>query len=350
MIQNSVREVMFLGGSNTRMHSGYVPILCDKLSTTLGKKLQVRNHSVGISACLMGIERFLTQAVEDLPDIIFIEYAINDVAIAITQDIDFWRKSYEGLLRLVTQRYPATKIYGLFFVARYSSHRVVAEGMRADMFKWAEHYPNFEMVDVDAGLVEVFDDEKRYNDDMHYASDCFEHIADIIVEHIQTLPLARSYALPKAMFDAFDSATVIELGKLPGVSSTQFANSIFDLETLILRAGETLILDIPGEIASISFISTPQSGILEISDRYGSVFIPTLHREVDRSKNPLFMNAPRLWHDWTTAQSSKTQQIRLSAHDSRSEPYCPFFSMIEPTHSETSVQLCCLLATHTWKK
>ena len=340
-------EIMFLGGSNTRMKSGYVPVLCDKLEATTGTQLAVQNLSVGISSSLMGIERFLIDATRSRPDVIFIEYAINDVTIAITHDIGFWRKSYEGLLRIVTRHHPAAKIYGLFFVARFPSHRVVADKMRPDMMLWAARYPNFEFIDVDAGLAEAFDTADRYHDDMHYAPQCFETIAAIVCDRVKTSAPSAMQTLPEPVYpQSFETATAMELARQPNVVATRFARSILSFQTVILRSGETLTLEVPGEIASISFVSTPQSGILEITDRHGSIFIPTLHRDVARNGNPLFMNAPRLWHDWTSEPDPSPQQVRLSVHDHKSQPYHSFFSMIEPTVPDTTVQLHCLLATH----
>ncbi len=343
-------EIMFLGGSNTFVRNGYVASILNSIREKFeGEEIKANNYSVGISACPMGIEQFLLMGKADNPNIIFIEYAINDTSITATFDYTYWRKSYEGLIRMLLQRWPNTRIFGLVFASSNSDHRKRIEVMRTMLDEFIARYNRFKVIDVDTVLRQRYNDVGVYRDVMHYSASVYPDIADLVVEAITTKPadMDNDVLPPPLTADPFDDSSVVTLADIPGQRIQQFRNSSFDFMSVILEPDESVTLSIPGEIAAVTFVSSANSGILEITDSGGKNFVSTLHSGVAAGQfNALIMNAPRLWHDWKSPLL-QSQQITLTCRRKVGTPFRSFFSMIEPTTDAVVVQLRSILVANS---
>ncbi len=343
-------EVMFLGGSNTFLKNGYVAHVAKDLSDRFSSpELDVKNYSVGISACLMGIEQFLFMASNDNPDVIFIEYSINDTSITATNDYLFWSKCYEGLIRMLLLRWPNARVYGLVFASQDKHHRMRIEVMRSKIAEFDAAYDRFCMVDVHSYLQQRHDEASLYRDVMHYAAPVFPDIARCAIEAVVSRVISETlYPLSAPLTDnPFDASSVVRLAGIDGHMTQKFINSQFNFETLILHPDESLTLDVPGEIAAITFVSNATAGILEINDNSGASFVSALHKGVQAGQfSALLMNAPRKWHDWTKPIPD-SQTVTLTCRSTPGTPFRPFFSMIEPTTEDVTVQLRSVLVANS---
>ncbi|SER03570.1 SGNH/GDSL hydrolase family protein [Thalassovita taeanensis] len=336
-IENKALEVVFLGGSNTRMANGYVPALIESMQERTDRPVTAKNYAVGISGSVMGLEQFLACGLEDDPEIIFLEYSINDVSLMGHGDLTFWQKCYEGLIRLVRRTYPTAAVYGLFFASQIEHHRAPSRQLLAGMQAWAEHYDGFSLINVHDELEARFSGAVPYFDNMHYGEAAIGPIAEIICDGMQAQNCDTALPAPLTA-NPFDAPFLVGADSFESMEKRPFSNSIFKFDTAVMKAGQSITLTVPGEIISVSFLSRPKSGILELSDRNGNAFIPTLHKEVLRNGSALFMNAPLLWHDWELPELG-SQTIELSVHDTKQEPFHPFFNMIEPQNLPSEVQI-----------
>lgn len=336
-LENKPLEVVFLGGSNTRMAKGYVPALVEGIKMRTGRPVVAKNYAVGISGSVMGLEQFLACGLGDDPEIVFLEYSINDVSLIKNDDLIFWRKCYEGLIRLVLRTYPTATVYGLFFASQIESHRAPSRKLLANMQAWTNHYDGFYLINVHDELDVLYYGDIPYFDSMHYDEKAVGAVAEIICDAL----LVRDFGatLPPPLTESpFDDPFLVGADVFEGTEKRPFSNSVFEFDTALMRSGQSISLTVPGEVISVSFLSRPKAGILELSDRNGKAFIPMLHKEVLRNGSSLFMNAPILWHDWNLLESG-WQTIELSVHDTKQEPFRPFFNMIEPHNLPSEIQI-----------
>lgn len=329
-------HILFIGGSNTRMSRGYVTAIMSEAPSGAG----FDNISVGISGCLMGIEQLHRYEGHIKPDVVFIEYSINDVSILAKNAALFWRKSYEGLVRQLAIRYPGVPLIALHFASRIPVHAPMAKEILAFMEALAARYGQFSVIDVAAELERKIISDERYSDDMHYSNTTFATISELAWRSMDASQSGCRLEedLPSPLTEgAFQNVRLISAENMTGGCEEQFANSLMQFPMRILKAGDVIEMDAPGEVASISFVSSSHSGVLELQDLHGCHFIPTLHREVTGGKS-LLMNSPAVWHDWSKPISS-SQRIELRCRSGRLEPYREFWSMIEPSSQDVAVQI-----------
>ena len=331
-------NMLFLGGSNTRKSDGYVSaIFADAAAKA---RVTCISLSLGISGNLMGIEQFLRFSDPMTPDVVFIEYSINDVAVLAKEATALFEQGFEGLLRLIANRYPGVPILALHLKSNLSVHQIPSERILAFLRKLEAHYDIFQVVDAASSIAQEIPPEFRYADDMHYASATFPVIARLALAAQEDRPQRPAAALPAPLTrQPFELATLFKAEDLTGGEISTYRNALLEDSTHILRPGQEVALTIPGAVASISFVSTQQSGILELQDIWGSHFVSTLHRDTASGRYAsLMMSIPTHWHDWN-ADIPQSQSVRLRCHAVRQEPFRSFFSMVEPQDGDVHIQL-----------
>src|SRR5262245_57074961 len=111
-------NVLFLGGSNTMMKSGYSGETVKALSEyfELGR---VDNLAIGGSAVGMGLYTSLGLKSPDAYDVIFLAYSISDYSfVKMRSRIGAWRWAFENLLLELRHSNPDARIYPLLFGRR----------------------------------------------------------------------------------------------------------------------------------------------------------------------------------------------------------------------------------------
>lgn len=113
--QRKKATVAFIGGSITEMN-GYRPMVCDWLQTTYPEtEFNFVNSGISSTCSTTGAFRFERDVLSTKPDLVLIEFAVND-----DQDAGHSRdaciRGMEGIIRHAKQSYPDTDLLVTYFV------------------------------------------------------------------------------------------------------------------------------------------------------------------------------------------------------------------------------------------
>lgn len=282
-------KVLVVGGSNTAMRPGYVGDLSDALKRQLGDNgFQLHSVALGANACTMGLE--LLQGV-DLKnyDVVCIEYFINDtLLLGQEQNRSTWLAAYLGLHRLIHAHNPNAKIANIILcrrVLRGSEH-----AMREDIYCIAKDF-DAQVIDVDAELranLSEVEFSELYSNNSHYAVGApTVRVASIIAESLLSGNGQVRGDYPKISDGvlSFENARVLSMHTLNAEGARRFENSRYLIRCAPVRVGNPLVVDVPGSLISISFVSAPASGSVLIQEEgEDPVLVNTAHKEVVSGK------------------------------------------------------------------
>lgn len=340
-------EILIVGGSNSVMKQGYsdqLAILLDQpdIIELTGSKTWIKNLSVGANSAMRGLET-LKSADLDSVDILVLEYFINDLPMFSRDGAEFWLACYEGMIRYALSVNPRLRIVPLMLGRRDKRFYTIQEDMRDSMRALAEKY-NLKLVDFDQFAHQHLTYQNQftalYSDGAHYQR---PQITSLIASQI-LLKILGTFSTPASDLDpstvtplnpvTFEGARAIDLVALAPekFDRVRFHNSRYDVTAIALPVGEELHLPTDLCLLSISYVSAPTSGRMQIipTDMSG-VLVNTLHKKVQDGAFPFLLKTTPL-AAWIKRPLSNLGPIALAAvaqGDSSKTPVIKEYNMIE---------------------
>ncbi|GAB4069474.1 hypothetical protein GCM10028812_33160 [Ancylobacter sonchi] len=338
------------------MQPGYVSATIDMLQQKYGISVtELSNISIGANNCLIGLEAsHLFQ--EDIAsyDKIVIEFIINDYKLARERSIGTWLASYEGLIRHLFLHAPDAQIYNLIFGKSENHTLGRLERLRKGVTDLVEHYGqdfNIAMVDFDAHLRGRHGANPNmflayYSDPGHYGRPKATERVGAYLARYMAQPAERrgSRSLPEPLSPTpFDTATMVRLPDIPNVPVRELSNSRYQRLCVPLARGESVTLDLPGPMISLSYLATRDGGALLIEEEGMEPFsIFTCHGYVINKEPGRFLikNFVRISNDWKeTPRRIRLTSIGCDEAVAMGERFTPEYSMVASPEAETTVYL-----------
>ena len=335
MADDTKMNIFFIGGSNfvlTRGISEKLPRLLSNAGLMIGS---VSNISVGGTGSLFGLENLITYLGPN-PDLVFIEYGINDLP-NYTGDRVLWMQGFSNLLLLTRERYPSALVFMILLGRRDEIFWTRQTQMHADMVRLAsEHGVN--VINFD----ELFKSEpfqgisfkSLYLDGSHYqeplitgyiAQQCAIHCLGMIKSRDAWLNAAATPSI--SLSKKFD----LRLTPVPG-ASRRFKNSRFLRDTAVLEKNSSLVIEVPGMPVGLSFVSAKESCSIRIDFSNQSKIIHTLHREVYSKKFNFLSKHVPLFGVWRpNVKLPESTRVKLHALDTESERWSE--SLVQKTYN-----------------
>lgn len=280
-------NILFLGGSNTMMKSGY----SGETVKALGEYFdigQVDNLAIGGSAIGMGL--YTSLKLPNTYDIVFLAYSISDYSFVKSPlKITTWRWAFETLLKTLRQHSPQAHIYTLLFGRRSRQNGKSTKALFQETREMSERY-GAHPINVDAYLhgllAEDQSDHALYEDESHYARPVVSALA---ANYIARTVIAAEHKRQRAPADLPTISPPCRLGRaeytlFEGLGEAQhFKNSRHDTHAVALAIdGPWQEITIPGELVQLNYISAKNSArILVAEEGEAPIAFDTLHKRVD---------------------------------------------------------------------
>jgi hypothetical protein len=313
-------NVLFLGGSNTLLSRGYVDSVRQIAAQVYGQELRIENRAVGGNSSIHGIEILAgVPALTDF-DVIFIEYAVNDIFSNHTMQA--WDAGYEGLLRAILQAHPSARIVNLLLSPRKPRSEERKEAIFSRTWELSRHY-GVECVDVDAYLrveLQLSSEEfaALYSDNAHYKRPIVSAlIGNFICNHVfGRAAVPALFPVPAVHEVNFQDAAVVDFTAIDqyGTVRRDFRNSKFSCVSREVQPGFEYEVELPGSVISLSFIAAPESGTLMVAEENEPPFLmETLHTEVKSERFAFLIRCFLLgWKDWSKPKHTRPRRVRFS--------------------------------------
>jgi hypothetical protein len=278
-------KLLALGGSNTFMLKGYMASLRDALKIP---PENIRNLALGANSCLMGLISLASETEIENPDVVVIEYAVNDYALLVAGQASVWVAAYEGLVRQVSRRFPEALICCVI-LGRSDSQpgrwNVITEGTT----RIAANYANTVVVDCPRTLSKYFTeiDGDTFSDPLHYGERARTAAGLLVADAIKAAPQPTARPLPAPIdSDALDPVAVVDFSRLRPEGRQTFENSVVSTDCLRLEIGSSISVELPGPLIAISFISRKDGGSFLMRWNDKSALVHTLHDQVESGNFP----------------------------------------------------------------
>ncbi|MCB4771626.1 hypothetical protein LGR54_23730 [Ancylobacter sp. Lp-2] len=273
-------RVMVIGGSNSVMEPGYVSAMVDVLQQQHDLQVSdLTNISIGANNCLIGLEAAMMHGKLAEFDKFVIEFVINDYKLAHVTKISTWLAGYEGLLRHILRQAPDAQIFNLVLGKSGENTLNRLRRLRRGVDELTRHYSqdfNVYRVDYDGHLRRRTEGARNaflahYADDAHYKRPkATQALGSFLARGVAKPPIIvprGPRALPPPLSPTpFDDATMIELINRPGVTPVELKNSRFTRQVGRLACGESITVELPGPMISLSYLATGDGGGLLIEE------------------------------------------------------------------------------------
>jgi hypothetical protein len=274
------------------------------------------------------------------PDVVIIEYAVNDYALIAAGQQDVWQAAYEGLVRQVSRRWSSALICCVI-LGRSDSQKarwdVISEGTHAI----AAHYPNACVIDCPSILSEYTmsaESSDVYDDPLHYSESTRTAAGYLIAAAITaaTQPVARE--LPEPInADVLDPVSIIDFPTLFPNRREAFTNSVVTADCLKIAAGDEISVDVPGRIIAVSFVSRLDGGSFLMTWNGQSALVHTLHDQVGNGKFP-FLPLSAVGNWWRGPSEAGTLTIAPISEQIRAADW-PVYHVGPNAHADAPIYL-----------
>jgi hypothetical protein len=336
-------NVLALGGSNTRMIAGYTKWLREELQAMESAPLVFDNLALGANTCLLGIVSLLEHHAAREYDLIVIEYSVNDYAMVASNDLDLWRASFEGLIRMVSLRWPRARTCCLM-LGRSNVDETLWERQMAETRHIAAHYPAVLLADAQAKLRQSGVPELEiYADPMHFAPAAQQAAGRMVAELVRNAAPLNPSPLPARLHPhALDNVGAMDLSAfaLDG-QAREFSNSVVQVRATTMRLGDRLRVDVPGVPVCVVFVSTPGCGSFLMSSGDDHALVHTLHDGVRDGKFPFLpLSAYGRW--WKYSPGPRSVSFEALPFTDRPADW-PTFHVVPSSEAQPVVHLSKLL-------
>ncbi|CAM4232478.1 SGNH/GDSL hydrolase family protein [Bordetella muralis] len=323
---------LFVGGSNTLMQRGYVYQFEKLYKTFQNEEINIKNIAIGANSCVHGLELLKNENSLSGYDCIVVEYVVNDHKLAPSSTIDTWRQAYEGIIRfLIKNCSPEVRIISLILGRRdpktFFRQKRLAKEIHGLSKKYSK-YANVEVLDATKILWEISENRKdlyasMYKDGAHYSLPVAASlIGSLLLNHyvagLQKGKIEFSSLESDQATNSFEHSVVIPARQF-GAAHRLFKNSKLEVSALVIGAGNSVELDVPGSVVSFSFISTFDClSVLVEEEGETPFFIDCRHKwvQADHSRFTL-KNLPLAWKRWGSCVGRRKIRFTAIAEDVR---------------------------------
>jgi hypothetical protein len=309
-------QILVVGGSNSLLRDGYVYHFMRKMESEYGN-VKITNRSAGGTTSITSLA--LLDKIKDRPDLILLEYSLNDTG-HINHLPDAYQKKWEMLelfYGFVAERFEGVPVLPLLLASEpFYDLDVTNNVYRAEK----DFYNQHGMIDHDMRqeFNEFFGGEKPsflYSDLAHFhrgfASALIGRTLAQTAQRILSMPSDTNvYAGPSRR-----PLKIIQADAIAGMASLPIdraANSHLQIDCVVISEDTPAVVDLPGWPVCLYVASDTQHTNLSL-DINGEAFeLATMHRDCHEGKL-IFTSVPMFLNDrFMALQESGPTQIKLS--------------------------------------
>ncbi|TQS70196.1 SGNH/GDSL hydrolase family protein [Rhodobacteraceae bacterium] len=332
-------KITILGGSNSVIGAGYTARLV-KIFKDNGVPCEIQNLAIGANSVTHGLSIAKRTDLSET-NVLLIEYTINDFTIYHNYSPDAWLDSYEGLVLYVKENYPNATIMPVILGRRDKTFFRTQNKMRESILEMGRVH-NLPVVDFDRIMHEEQGEKALsdiYNDGAHYKTNTpVGYLASLIVNKIilSTLRPKSIYA-PEAKVSSnpLNKTSIIDIREIEQNlhAKRTFKNSKHNIETVVLKEGESLDLDTHKNAVCIEYISAPNSCDMIVENSAGTrMRTHTRHARVEADGKFKFLikSFVLLKDDWIAEDNNilKITAMRSEAAERENCTLIPGYNLI----------------------
>lgn len=264
----------------------------------------------------MGIERLHEYDASSSPDVdgVLVEFCINDYQLVVDNDFRFWEASYEGLVRHCLRTFPGKPVVSVLLGRQAQRFQRRQGHIKRRIWRLTRHYRNHYSVDIDDMLRQAHPEheqfERLYVDSAHFTAGATQQISQFLSDALADIFAKHEpeHSLPQKTYyeHCFDKTEVV---RLTAIDRSKFSNSRMSYDVPRLQFGSGQRVTLPGRAISLSYISSGDSGTLDIEFENERSSIHTLMAAVARGRFPFLLKNTAL--NWRPLQPAAPEPLNL---------------------------------------
>lgn len=271
-------HILFIGGSNFVIRGGIPDLLPVYLQDLSGRKVaSVRNLAIGGTDNMCGLHQVLRENIEHAPNVVVIEYAVNDGAL-FRGNSKLWRSSYAALLQTVHARWPnATRAVVLLGRRDGSPHAPMQKQSAELAGQLGAVVINIYRL-MHSRLFRETKMKAFYRDASHLESPRMTNFAALYCAGKIMSSLAKpapQIVVPDDLW--FDQGHCNIRSLLDLAPPCTFKNSRYTIEAATLEGNGAIQFELPGSPIGLKFVAAQDSGSLLIDVDGERAIIHTSH-------------------------------------------------------------------------
>ena len=302
-------SVAFLGGSVTDgtgatnpREDGWPRLVCNTLAGIYNAKVEERRQSIGGTGSYFGAFRYTTDigsAARQQPDLLFIEFAINDF---------YNGESYDDVVKndesLVRKAYSLNPKMDIVFVLTFDELRKNEDYEQLSAHKAVAEKYGLLCINLREILGPTIDFKSYYSDGVHPNTDGYQMYANVINDALLSCmpspdkgiakPTVKDKVLPKAMCDYYKNPSLVQSYDIKLTSSKNWEYSISDFSYLGRKYGGKIMASKKGAKLVIKFKGDSFGLVYEGGTKFGKADVSVDGTKVLELNGKLDYSNPRI--------------------------------------------------------
>lgn len=321
-------KITVIGGSNSLLKTGYVPVVVNTLERTIGEVVKLNNLAIGNTFSHFGFWQIITKKNHFDSDVIIIEYALNDQELSASRLFNQWANIYEGIVSKLREDNPRAQIIAPLFMTRKAVQKPKITTFLSGVALINLRY-DVESIDVtqllySLGGAQYWDAPKDwYRDGPHYNKNIQAIIGKEVADRIQKgtgrahskeyFPISSDFLINPKSAKAEGILQEIFHGAENVIT---YKNSLLEEQASVFTNKSSLKFSVKGKLLALIVISTKNDGIVKI-DFNNEIAFASLRRKIfdsdtDSDKFLLNILVPDQYFKHETSASVDFQEYSFS--------------------------------------
>lgn len=293
-------KITVIGGSNSLLKTGYVPVVVNTLERKIGEVVELNNLAIGNTFSHFGFWQIITKKNHFDSDVIIIEYALNDQELSASRLFNQWANIYEGIVAKLREDNPRAQIIAPLFMTRKAVQKPKITTFLSGVALINLRY-DVESIDVtqllySLGGAQYWDAPKDwYKDGPHYNKNIQAIIGKEVADRIQSgsgRSFSREYFPISSDFLINPKSAAVE-GHLKEIfhragSVVTYKNSLVEERASIFTNESPLRFSVKGKLLALIVISTKDDGVVKINFN-NEIAFASLRRKIFDSDSAKFL-------------------------------------------------------------
>lgn len=295
-------KITVIGGSNSLLKTGYVPVVVNILEQKTGEFVELNNLAIGNTFSHFGFWQIITKNNHHDSDVIIIEYALNDQELSSSRLFNQWANIYEGIISKLRRDNPRAQIIAPLFMTRKAIQKPKITTFLSGAALINLRY-NVESIDVTQLLYSLggalyWDAPKDwYKDGPHYNKNIQAIIGREVADRIQKgagLSFSKEYFPVSSDFFISPKSAVKE-GLIQEIfhcaeNSITYKNSLIEEKAAVFTKKAPLKFSVKGKLLALIVISTKDDGVIKINFNNETAFASLRRKIFDNESSKFLLN------------------------------------------------------------
>jgi len=293
-------KITVIGGSNSLLKTGYVPIVVNLLEQAQGEAVELNNLAIGNTFSHFGFWQILTKNNHHDSDVIIIEYALNDQELSSSRLFNQWANIYEGIISKLRKDNPKAQIIAPLFMTRKAIQNpkitTFLSGAALINLRYSIDSIDVTQLLYSLGGAQYWDAPKDwYRDGPHYNKNIQAIIGKEVVDRIikgagrsfykEYFPVSSDFFInPKSAAKEGNIQRIFHCAE----KLITYKNSIVEEKAAVFTKNTPLKFSVKGKLLALIIISTKDDGVIKINFNNETAFA-SLRRKIFDNDNSKFL-------------------------------------------------------------